>query len=96
MLIAVVLMKISTSQLSHSAVTHLYLNPDVLRKSDLVNTFITTLLRQVVTVRLHRDTVSLQSPIDFLASLSNSSISLAGLQANPAFLLGIACFFPAV
>ncbi|KAI8373889.1 hypothetical protein BD560DRAFT_393881 [Blakeslea trispora] len=83
---------ISTVQLYRSVVIHLHPNPDVLHKSDLVNTFITILLKQAALVRLHRDTVSLQPSIDFLTSLSNSLISLADLQAKLAFLLGIACF----
>lgn len=83
---------VSTLQLFRSAITHFNQDPNSLRTSDLVNTFITTLLHQAPPIKLHRPTISLQPTVQYLCSLDHQTISLISVQQKLVFLLGITCF----
>ena len=83
----------STLKTTRAAITHLHQDPNIIKHSNLLNSYIDSLVRQDPPTLIHRPTLDLSPALAFAQEIaSRGSTTVYRLQIKLAFLLSMAAF----
>jgi len=86
-------LQVATLKTVRAAVAHLHNEPTGIRKSELINSYIDTMMKQAPPVPIHRPTIDISPALTYARSIvSRTTISIKLLQQKLVFLLAMAAF----
>ncbi|KAK4514797.1 uncharacterized protein ATC70_002402 [Mucor velutinosus] len=86
-------LQVATLKTVRAAVAHLHDEPKGIRESELINSYIDTMMKQAPPVPIHRPTIDISPALTYARSIvSRTTISIKLLQQKLVFLLAMAAF----